>query len=151
MRWLNLNDSATLTSMTHSTRCQNILIVEDDNDIRQALVDVLTLENFRVTTARNGKEALELLRNSPTSWRPCFILLDLMMPVMNGWEFLLEQRSDPKLKDIPVMVCSAVADRNRFPGIVDFLKKPINVDELLMLVGRHCDPSLQLVHDEQQV
>jgi CheY-like chemotaxis protein len=136
--------------MTHTTRCQNILIVEDDKDIRQALVDVLTLETFRVTTAGNGKEALELLRNSPNSWRPCFILLDLMMPIMNGWEFLLVQRSDPKLKDIPVMVCSAVADRTRFPGIVEFLKKPINIDELLTLVHRYCDPSLQLAHEEQQ-
>lgn len=137
--------------MTHTARCQNILIVEDDHDIRQGLVDILTLENFRVTTACNGKEALELLRNSPTPWRPCFILLDLMMPVMNGWEFLLEQRSDPKLKDIPVMVCSAVADRNSFPGIVEFIKKPINLDDLLKFVHQHCEPSNQLVHSEQQI
>lgn len=137
--------------MTHSPRCQNVLVVEDDKDIRDAIVELLALEKFRVTTASNGKEALDLLQKSPVSWRPCFILLDLMMPVMNGWEFLLAQRADPNLKDIPVLVCSAIADRTRFPGIVDFIKKPIDIDQLIEVIKCHCEPSLQGSHEDHPV
>jgi CheY-like chemotaxis protein len=122
------------------------MVVEDDRDIREAITEALMAEGFRVTCAANGKEALNLLRHSPARWKPCFILLDLMMPVMNGWEFLLVQRADPELKDIPVMVCSAVADRTKFPGIVEFVRKPIDLDELLRLVGTYCDKGLGIVH-----
>jgi CheY-like chemotaxis protein len=135
--------------MTHTPRCSNVLIVEDDKDIREAIADALALENFRVTTARNGKEALDLLLNSPHSWKPCFILLDLMMPVMNGWEFLLIQRAHPELSQIPVMVCSAIADRAKYPGIVDYLQKPIDLDRLIALVQKHCDPAVDVIHDAQ--
>jgi two-component system chemotaxis response regulator CheY len=137
-----------LIPMTHTSRCNNVLVVEDDRDIREAISEGLTIEGYRVTTASNGKEALDLLRKSPDAWKPCFILLDLMMPVMNGWEFLLIQGSDPLLKDIPVIVCSAVGDRTRFPGVVEFLNKPLDFDDLIKLISKHCDPSLNLVHSD---
>lgn len=125
--------------MTHTQRCQNLLIVEDDADIRETLEEALKAEGFRVSTAANGKEALELLTRTPDSWKPCFILLDLMMPVMNGWEFLLIQQNDPKLRDIPIMVCSAVAERSKLPHIVSYIQKPIDLDLLISHIRKHCD------------
>lgn len=125
--------------MTHTPRCNHVMVIEDDADIRQGIEDALLFEGYRVRSAANGREALEMLKNAPKPWRPCFILLDLMMPVMNGWEFLLLAKADPELADIPVMVCSAIADRATYPGVVDYLKKPINLDELLAAVARHCD------------
>ena len=135
-----------ISGMTHTSRCGHVLVVEDDCDIREAIEEALTIEGYRVKTAVNGKEALEMLKSAPPQWRPCFILLDLMMPVMNGWEFLLVQRADPELSKIPVMICSAVADRGKYPGILEFIKKPLDLDDLLNLVGKHCDPAMQMAH-----
>lgn len=132
--------------MTHTSRCGSVLIVEDDRDIREAIAEVLMLEGYRATTASNGKAALDHLRGPAKNSKPCLILLDLMMPVMNGWEFLVAQRSDPALRNIPVMICSAVGDQAKFPGIVEILRKPIDLDELIGLVKRHCDPALNIVH-----
>src|SRR5437879_1941083 len=83
-----------------------VLVVEDDDSLRDALVDALHDEGYVVVTAVNGKEALEFLGQSPS--KPCLVLLDLMMPVMNGWTFLTAVRSDPRFADLRVCIVSAV-------------------------------------------
>src|SRR5690349_1848715 len=83
-----------------------VLVVEDSTDARQMLASLLEVEGFAVRTAANGREALDQLRAGPP---PCLILLDLMMPVMDGYQFRAEQRQDPGLSPIPVVVVSAVA------------------------------------------
>ena len=121
--------------------CQRaILVVDDDASIREALSDLLGDEGYRVTTATNGAEALTLLRR-PELLRPCVILLDLMMPVMNGQEFYAEQQRDPALARIPIVVISA--DGNialkaaAFGG--EFLPKPVRLETVLGVLGRLCN------------
>ena len=113
-----------------------ILIVEDDDDIRDALADALELAGYRVVSARHGQAALDWLRHSP---QPRLILLDLMMPVMDGWQFRREQLKSPELARIPVIVFSACM--SPLPTAVDgYLKKPVDTDHLLSLVSRYvCD------------
>jgi CheY-like chemotaxis protein len=115
----------------------HVLIVEDDLDIRDALSQILEEEGYLVATAANGLEALSLLRSGP---RPRIILLDLMMPVMNGWQFRAEQRSDPALAEIPVVVISAdnnVQEKARSIGVVDCFRKPIEIAGLLATLARY--------------
>ena len=84
----------------------HLLVVEDDSDIRTAMVAILEDEGFQVTAHEDGRSALEFLRASVTAL-PSLILLDLMMPIMNGWEFREQQLADPKLDKIPVVVVTA--------------------------------------------
>ena len=113
-----------------------VLIVEDDADLREMMAQLLLLEGFRTATASNGREALDYLR---TGRSPDIILLDLMMPVMDGWEFRREQQRDPQLAKVPVIILSAL-DSARAAGIgaQAFLKKPLDFDRLLDLVRRYC-------------
>ena len=115
-----------------------ILIVEDDADVRGALTAFLEGAGYTVVEAEHGGEALDHLR---TSAMFCLILLDLFMPVMNGWAFRTEQLRDPHLAPIPVIVISADADAaNKAAdlGVADHLGKPIDLERLLVMVGRHC-------------
>lgn len=113
-----------------------ILIVDDDAEIREALSDLLSDEGHRVRAAGNGKEALELLRQTPA---PCMILLDLMMPVMNGWQFVTEAAGDPALSAVPVWIITAAGDAQPPPpGVSGVLRKPFHLRELLDIVQRHC-------------
>src|SRR5262245_24697691 len=82
-----------------------ILIVEDDADLRDMMAQLLTLEGFKTETVANGRDALEYLQKGDP---PDLILLDLMMPVMDGWEFRRRQREDPALANVPVVVLSAL-------------------------------------------
>src|SRR5438128_8871587 len=82
-----------------------VLIVEDDADLRDMMAQLLTIEGFSATTVANGREALDYLTRGD---RPDVILLDLMMPVMDGWEFRRTQLADPALADVPVIVLSAL-------------------------------------------
>ena len=82
-----------------------VLIVDDDNDVRSALAELLEEEGFSVEGAPNGREALALLRGGTV--HPAVILLDLMMPGMDGWDFRHEQMRDPKLAAVPVVIVSA--------------------------------------------
>jgi CheY-like chemotaxis protein len=113
-----------------------VLIVEDDVELRDMMAQLLTLEGFVATAVANGHEALEYLRKGD---RPDIILLDLMMPVMDGWEFRRKQQSDPTLATVPVVVLSAL-DHRRAAEVdaVAFLKKPLDFDRLLELVRRYC-------------
>jgi CheY-like chemotaxis protein len=116
-----------------------VLIVEDDADLREMMAQLLTLEGFQAETAANGRDALEYLRRGDP---PDVILLDLMMPVMDGWEFRRRQREDPALAKVPVVVLSAL-DATRAVDLDEaaFLKKPLDFDRLLQLVRRYCQNS----------
>jgi CheY-like chemotaxis protein len=113
-----------------------VLIVEDDADLREMMAQLLTLEGFRAETVANGRDALEYLQRGD---RPEIILLDLMMPIMDGWEFRRRQRADPAVADVPVVVLSAL-DATRATDLDEtaFLKKPLDFERLLQLVRRYC-------------
>ena len=113
-----------------------ILIVEDDADLREMMAQLLTLEGFRASTVANGREALEYLSQGD---KPDVILLDLMMPVMDGWEFRRQQQASDDLSKVPVIVLSAL-DQTRAADVnaVAFLKKPLDFDRLLELVRQYC-------------
>jgi len=128
-------ESPGLKPMDSPTECP-VLIVEDDHDLREMMAQLLTLEGFRAATVANGREALEYLH---TMARPEVILLDLMMPVMDGWEFRSRLKADPDLAGVPVIVLSAL-DQTR-AAMVDaeaYLKKPLDFDRLLELVRALC-------------
>jgi CheY-like chemotaxis protein len=110
--------------------------VEDDEDLRDMMAQMLTIEGFNAATAANGREALEYLHGQS---KPHVILLDLMMPVMDGWEFRRQQQADPELAPVPVIVLSAL-DPARAAAVdaAAFLKKPLDFDRLLELVREHC-------------
>jgi CheY-like chemotaxis protein len=113
-----------------------ILVVDDDEGIRDALSEALQDEGHQVRCATNGNEALALLRSSPA---PCLILLDLMMPVMNGWEFRQHQLIDPALSEIPVVVISAAGNLNTAPVPRDrCIPKPITLERLLTVIEQNC-------------
>ena len=116
----------------------DLLIVEDDPDLREVLDLALTAEGYRVATASNGAEALETLKRSEP--KPKLILLDLMMPVINGWEFREKQTEDPDLVGIPVVVVSAAADlpsRASDLRADAYLRKPLALDQLLATVEKY--------------
>lgn len=117
------------------------MIVDDDPDIRSALAELLETEGYVVTTAPNGAVALAQLR---AGIRPCAILLDLMMPHMNGWEFRAEQVRDPELREIPIVLLTAsgfndTAIRAEF-GRIEYFPKPPSPERLLATVHRLAAP-----------
>jgi CheY-like chemotaxis protein len=113
-----------------------VLIVEDDADLREMMAQLLLVEGYRAETVANGNDALSYLRRGH---RPDVILLDLMMPVMDGWEFRRRQAQDPSIANVPVVVLSAVDPaRAGELGGACFLKKPLDFDRLLELVRRFC-------------
>ncbi len=120
-----------------SSKCQCILIVEDEEDIRENLKMLLELEGYKVFTAVNGDDGLKVLR---TMERPCLILLDLLMPVMNGMEFLKEKRHEDTIAQIPVCIVSGVAEKPDMAGVSVFVKKPIDLEILLKVVKIYCHP-----------
>ena len=116
-----------------------ILIVDDDHGIRGVLKQILQDEGHSVHTASNGLEALQSLRQSVL---PCVILLDLMMPIMNGWEFMTRRRDEQdSIADIPVVVISAdqqAREKATAIGAEDCLEKPIDLNRLIDTVERYC-------------
>ena len=114
-----------------------ILIVDDDNDVRRALTELLEEEGYSVAGAANGRVALELMR---AGIRPSLILLDLMMPGMNGWDFRTAQMRDPELSAVPVVVVTASgfsheSIRTQF-GPIELVAKPIQPSALLDIIER---------------
>jgi len=115
---------------------RRILLVEDDAGIREGISDCLVLEGYEVDSAANGAEALARLRAVA---RPGLILLDLVMPVMNGAQLLALLRREPGLADIPVVLMTAAMPPGpRLPPASGYLSKPFDLSELLGLVERHC-------------
>src|SRR5260370_33120391 len=115
-----------------------VLVVDDDAAIRQPLCMILEDEGYGVATAADGREALTRLRSSP---KPCLILLDLMMPVMSGWDFRKQQQQAPDLAAIPIVVVSAVGnsvERMSALNAIAHFKKPVDLDALLDTVAHNC-------------
>ncbi len=118
---------------------KTVLVVEDDRDVREAIAEVLADSHYEALHASNGAEALEQLRAAAV--RPCVILLDIMMPTMDGWQFRSEQQRDPSMKDIPVVILSAGADAKEAAAqmaAAGFLRKPVALERLLGVVQRFC-------------
>ena len=122
-------------------RCQAILIVDDDADVREAMVDAVAGPNRRVFAAREGMEALSLLAGSEVP-RPCLILLDWLMAPMNGEAFLNRLRERADFQQLPVVLVSASAHvpGNEFepPGVHATLRKPFELEQLLGLLNELC-------------
>lgn len=122
-----------------SMRCGTILIVEDEPDLRETLKDLLEYSGFEAVTAANGREGLARLAELD---RPCLILLDLMMPVMDGWQFLdaLQERDAQTAAPVPVVVTSAAADLSAInrAQVAQVLTKPVALEQLFELARAHC-------------
>ena len=114
-----------------------ILIVDDDEPLRSSLCESFEYEGYTAVGMPNGRAALDYLRTSLSE--PCMILLDLMMPVMNGWQFREEQLRDPGLSKIPVVVITAngTVDRSQL-DVTDVLHKPVSLSALLDMTNRYC-------------
>jgi DNA-binding response OmpR family regulator len=117
----------------------SVLIVEDDAGLSTALAETLRDEGYSVECARDGLDAINLLRAGGA--HPDVILLDLMMPRMNGESFRAEQQRDPELAEIPVIVISAGGDSREKAEELEaagYLPKPLDIDDLLETVDQHC-------------
>lgn len=117
---------------------RTILIVEDDADIRETLQHLLEASGYRAAPASNGKVALDLI---DTIGRPCLILLDLMMPVMDGWAFLTALDQNDALVEVPIVIVSAYTDKvASLERAQQILKKPVDIHALMDVVRQHCGP-----------
>jgi len=108
-----------------------ILLIEDDADLADAIAEILAIEGYRIVYASDGMAALALLSETDL---PDLILLDLMMPKMNGWEFRAAQQSDQRLARIPVVVLSATGERARPIDATRIVRKPVSLETLLATV-----------------
>ena len=122
--------------MRLEVKCNTVLIVDDDEDIRDVVKMSLELEGYDTITANHGLDGLERLKHMAE--QPCLVLLDLMMPVMDGWEFVRNIERDHVLSDIPIAVVSAFSEKAATLKGKVFLKKPIDLESLLQLVKRYC-------------
>ena len=111
-----------------------ILVVDDNEDVREAMVAVLQMMGYSVASAGNGREALDYLQDAPA---PDLIITDLSMPVMDGRQFRQEQVKDARIAKVPVVLITALADRADL-DVNEILLKPVDVDRLLTVVSRHC-------------
>jgi len=132
-----------ITSERMTASPGNVLIVEDDPDVRDMLSTLLSMEGFNAVAAEDGLEALHLLRavrhRAPDV--PCLVLLDLKMPRLSGHEFRRAQLGDPIVASVPVAVMSGAIDlqqRAEALGAVATVPKPIDCDALLDVVRRYC-------------
>lgn len=114
----------------------SVLIVDDEIDIREAVAELLAEEGYAVLAAASGVEALKKLREH----HPAVVLLDLMMPGMNGWEFRAVQKGDPDLSRIPVIVLSALG-RSSGVDAEGYLQKPFEIQQLLDAVRAQVQPA----------
>jgi CheY-like chemotaxis protein len=112
----------------------SVLVVEDNDDIRDAIGEILENEGYTIALAEDGARALELLAELP---RPCLLLVDLIMPRLDGWELVNALSRDDRLATIPVVVMSAMSNPATVPERPT-LKKPIDLEILLQIVREHC-------------
>jgi CheY-like chemotaxis protein len=116
-----------------------ILLAEDDLEIRDVVQDLLEEIGCDVIPARTGKQALDFLSNDPRS-PPDMVILDLMMPLVTGWQVLEVIQRDPVLAAVPVVVLTA-ATQDRPSGVAALLQKPFEVDDLLETIQRLLQPA----------
>jgi CheY-like chemotaxis protein len=115
-----------------------VLVVDDDAASREGLITILRVEGYPATGAADGEEALEVAQ----AVHPCLILLDLMMPVIDGFQFRTAQLQNPELANTPVVLISALDDDVQIArriGPMNELRKPIDVDALLAVVALYCE------------
>jgi CheY-like chemotaxis protein len=116
-----------------------VMIVEDDKDIRETMAKFLANMGYTTISAGNGLEALSTLLDRKNI--PCVVILDLMMPKMNGWEFRQEQLLRSDIANVPVILVSAIGnlhvERERL-GAVDYLQKPFSLHQLHNVVQKYC-------------
>lgn len=124
-------------AMTHTLGKSPVLLIEDDDDTRETMQLLLELKGFDISTASNGREGLDLLERG---LEPCIILLDWMMPVMSGREFMQAVKTHPNYSKIPVLVVTAFSGQDRSIP-TDHLKKPISTERLLVALSAHCATS----------
>jgi CheY-like chemotaxis protein len=110
-----------------------VLVVDDEEDVRETLRDLVEMCGCSAIMARNGAEALELLAEH----RPCMIILDLLMPVMSGVEMLEAMRREPALAELPVVISTSAPERA--PAGVPVLKKPLDIDSFMTWLRRNCE------------
>jgi CheY-like chemotaxis protein len=114
-----------------------MLVVDDDPDVRGSVSQLLDTKGYSTVQAENGQKALDILKTTPHL--PCLIILDLAMPVMNGYQFLALRAQDPTLRDIPVVIISGNSQAGATLKEIDaYLTKPINVDRLIDVIDQHC-------------
>lgn len=127
----------TITGQGETAANRTILLIEDDRDICEIVAHVLQEEGYDTVTVSNGAEALRFLRAKDV--RPFVIVLDLMLPVMDAWQFRAEQAQDARIAGIPVVIFSAnpkIAQHADSLGAAAMIRKPPNLDEFLAVVGR---------------
>lgn len=114
-----------------------IMVVDDDKDIREMMSMAITMENYDVVTAKDGKDALEQLKNN---LKPCLILLDLMMPVMSGREFIEHIEKDPELLqlNIPIVIITAFSYTSENPLVKKVIKKPPEIEQIFEICKKYC-------------
>ena len=126
---------STVSEEAAAKRCL-VAIIEDDNEFRDMLRELLEEEQYRVVAVSNGAEALETLRGETL---PNVILLDVSMPVMDGFDFLRFRNDDPQLAAVPVvLVTNAKPHERPTIGVNDVVRKPIDIDEILFAIKRYC-------------
>jgi|SRR6185312_1065202 len=118
-----------------AAREKTVLLVEDDHDVRVALRRLLEDEGYDVWTAGDGRSAFDLLQRAATV--PDVIVVDLMMPVMDGWKLIDVLKGDARFVDIPVIIQSAFREPPPPDGVAGFLDKPIDEEALLRAIRRH--------------
>jgi CheY-like chemotaxis protein len=122
--------------------CKSILLVEDDDDIREQITEILSEEGYQVEAAENGKIALDYLKACSAEHLPGCMILDLMMPVMTGKQLMEITLQDPLFKHIPIIVASAKGspseDLLNIQGYVEKIKKPMDIEELFRVVETYC-------------
>jgi CheY-like chemotaxis protein len=127
--------SSTVSEREAAQRCL-VAIIEDDTEFRNMLRELLEEEQYRVVAVGNGAEALETLRGDTL---PNVILLDVSMPVMDGFDFLRFRNDDPQLAQVPVvLVTNAKPHERPTIGVNDVVRKPIDIDEILFAIKRYC-------------
>ena len=149
MGWSQRETSGSGLPVTRPRPNRCILVVEDDTDGRETLAEFLEAEGYQVARAANGRQALDYLQRARP---PGLILLDLLMPVMDGYQFRQRQRQDPGLASIPIAVLSAVGPNSDQMAALEpagWLVKPIDLEALLDIVQRHCGPAHSDTHGRE--
>lgn len=128
-----------LVSISHTKGMAKkpVLILDDEEEILETLKMALEMFGFSVVTGVNGQEGLEALKTMDV---PGLVILDLMMPVMNGIEFARHLRADPRYAKIPIIVISAFPEKAKdIPDITELMEKPMDLDLLLKMARRYCE------------
>jgi CheY-like chemotaxis protein len=115
-----------------------VLLVDDDEDVRESIADLLRGRGYFVATAADGHAALRAIAAQDL---PCIVLLDLVMPGMDGWQFVGVVQADPRMSAIPIVIASAHAATHAPTGTAGVLHKPFELDELFAVVEEHCGPA----------